>query len=525
MGEKVYAELKEHLNVKTRVDTVDDCNRDKCPNLMELCPTGGRCLVNSNCKKDGCICDISVACANNTDFRLQDIAKYQKETGKSSQMVCLDKSPSLAYCRAFIDQKCDLKLQTTCPRSGRCDATINENTCCFLKTCNPVTDDQEVVLNSEFGEDYDDSNMPRKNLNLGRKFKRKRNHPSHKQSNLRQVGPGRGVRRYGRPIIGGKRRWHSRNPQSRGKPAWRNQGQSKNNRKKIIANMNEGADYMDVFPLNVHKIPNKNSRKYANNMNIYGSRKNSKESLKKGPTDKKNTFIHGQIVYSEENEETAPKLTKKYKSSMQEENSDETSSFSLEVITEGTIIDESSKTELNANENKSTSTIESETVESYDESFEPKIDDEELTEDSTYTIESETIYESYDENAESITRYVINTEGTASNVESKIVDENAESITDDEINTEGSTFINKDVVYESYDEKSESTRGEYEIVTEGSSSSAESESEDDSHHENAKYRTNYERDNEGSTEPKIVNESYDENAREIKDQGVKNGYD
>merc|ERR1711915_383464 len=110
--------------------------------------------------------------------------------------------------------------------------------------------------------------------------------------------------------------------------------------------------------------------------------------------------------------------------------------------------------ELNANENKSTSTIESETVES-----------------------------------------------------------------DDEINTEGSTFINKDVVYESYDEKSESTRGEYEIVTEGSSSSAESESEDDSHHENAKYRTNYERDNEGSTEPKIVNESYDENAREIKDQG------
>ncbi len=42
----MYLMLKVPMFCMCRVNNTDDCNRDKCPKMVGLCPDGGTCLGN-----------------------------------------------------------------------------------------------------------------------------------------------------------------------------------------------------------------------------------------------------------------------------------------------------------------------------------------------------------------------------------------------------------------------------------------------------------------------------------------------
>ena len=74
------------LLLTTRVDKPEECDREKCPKMMDICPEGGHCYgqfglismaigighpssiiyvmlaVTGDCGDDGCLCNIKIQC-------------------------------------------------------------------------------------------------------------------------------------------------------------------------------------------------------------------------------------------------------------------------------------------------------------------------------------------------------------------------------------------------------------------------------------------------------------------------------
>merc|ERR1712179_419474 len=61
-NDEIHQHVREKGSAKTRVDAPEECDREKCPKMMDICPEGGHCFVTGDCADDGCLCTIKVAC-------------------------------------------------------------------------------------------------------------------------------------------------------------------------------------------------------------------------------------------------------------------------------------------------------------------------------------------------------------------------------------------------------------------------------------------------------------------------------
>merc|ERR1711974_307597 len=61
-NEEIHQHVEEKGWAKTRVDKPEECDREKCPKMMDICPEGGHCYVTGDCGDDGCLCNIKISC-------------------------------------------------------------------------------------------------------------------------------------------------------------------------------------------------------------------------------------------------------------------------------------------------------------------------------------------------------------------------------------------------------------------------------------------------------------------------------
>merc|ERR1711990_1034022 len=66
-NEEIHQHVEEKGWAKTRVDKPEECDREKCPKMMDICPEGGHCYVTGDCGDDGCLCNIKISCQEKND--------------------------------------------------------------------------------------------------------------------------------------------------------------------------------------------------------------------------------------------------------------------------------------------------------------------------------------------------------------------------------------------------------------------------------------------------------------------------
>merc|ERR1711974_193031 len=66
-NEEIHQHVEEKGWAKTRVDKPEECDREKCPKMMDICPEGGHCYVTGDCGYDGCLCNIKISCTEKND--------------------------------------------------------------------------------------------------------------------------------------------------------------------------------------------------------------------------------------------------------------------------------------------------------------------------------------------------------------------------------------------------------------------------------------------------------------------------
>merc|ERR1712212_1030320 len=75
-NEEIHQHVEEKGWAKTRVDKPEECDREKCPKMMDICPEGGHCYVTGDCGDDGCLCNIKIQCKEKNEKESEN----QKET-------------------------------------------------------------------------------------------------------------------------------------------------------------------------------------------------------------------------------------------------------------------------------------------------------------------------------------------------------------------------------------------------------------------------------------------------------------
>merc|ERR1712212_353382 len=75
-NEEIHQQVEKKGWAKTRVDKPEECDRDKCPKMMDICPEGGHCYVTGDCGDDGCLCNIKIQCKEKN----KNESENQKET-------------------------------------------------------------------------------------------------------------------------------------------------------------------------------------------------------------------------------------------------------------------------------------------------------------------------------------------------------------------------------------------------------------------------------------------------------------
>merc|ERR1719500_1342428 len=75
-NEEIHQQVEKKGWAKTRVDKPEDCDREKCPKMMDICPEGGHCYVTGDCGDDGCLCNIKIQCKENHEKESEN----QKDT-------------------------------------------------------------------------------------------------------------------------------------------------------------------------------------------------------------------------------------------------------------------------------------------------------------------------------------------------------------------------------------------------------------------------------------------------------------
>ena len=86
------------IRVDTRVDKPEECDREKCPKMMDICPEGGHCYgqfhfiflslpnlmlaVTGDCGDDGCLCNIKIACQEKNDKESENQVSFDAKDSK-----------------------------------------------------------------------------------------------------------------------------------------------------------------------------------------------------------------------------------------------------------------------------------------------------------------------------------------------------------------------------------------------------------------------------------------------------------
>merc|ERR1712179_712209 len=78
-NEEIHQQVEKKGWAKTRVDKPEDCDREKCPKMMDICPEGGHCYVTGDCGDDGCLCHIKIACKEKNEKENQEHENQEHE--------------------------------------------------------------------------------------------------------------------------------------------------------------------------------------------------------------------------------------------------------------------------------------------------------------------------------------------------------------------------------------------------------------------------------------------------------------
>merc|ERR1719295_2309557 len=198
-NEEIHQHVEKKGWAKTRVDKPEECDREKCPKMMDICPEGGHCYVTGDCGDDGCLCNIKIACQEKNDKESENqetngnkiqpdkeseneetsISQFQPEVGSDysdddhddehhddehhneakqghqnlKHTSCLKNIHNESYCQGWKEATCDKKnMQACCDQAEwsrdwktSCGAKIgtcedyriqhDDGSCCWRLTC------------------------------------------------------------------------------------------------------------------------------------------------------------------------------------------------------------------------------------------------------------------------------------------------------------------------------------------------------------------------------------------------------
>jgi len=165
-NEEIHTELIDQGWSETKVEKAEDCDRDKCPKMIDLCPEGGNCYVNGDCNDDGCFCHMRIACKNESSSHKEELLRID-ETGddyandeddeevdtkqaqnlqRSKHKACLKHSPNQTFCVSWARQACQARNRKQCCKG------VASNTQHWRKDCGEQVGDCQVDAEEAYGD-------------------------------------------------------------------------------------------------------------------------------------------------------------------------------------------------------------------------------------------------------------------------------------------------------------------------------------------------------------------------------------